>query len=145
MEKKEFITREEIKSEIKKFKQFAFKEDMMKISIAVIIGGTINKVTNSASVSILNPIVNFLMYRPGNFWNGYVIHLNKDIKLEVGNFLSAVCEFFIVSILVYIVYTKIMKNLIKIERNTKTCNFCFSEVHKLASRCPQCTSKLNLN
>jgi large conductance mechanosensitive channel len=145
MEKKEFITKDDIKKEIKKFKQFAFKEDMVKISIAVIVGGAINKVANSASNNILNPIVNFLMYKPGNFWNGYVIHLNKDIKLEVGNFLSSVCEFLIVSLLVYIVYIKLMKNLIQVERNTKTCNFCFSEIHKLASRCPQCTSKLNLN
>jgi len=143
MEKKEFITRDEIKSEIKKFKQFAFKEDMLKIAIAVIIGGSINKMANSASNNILNPIVNFLLYRPGNFWNGYVVHLNKDIKLEVGNFLSNIFEFLIVSLIVYIVYVKIMQNLIKQERNTKTCSFCFSEIHKLAKRCPQCTSKIS--
>lgn len=143
MEKKEFITKEDIKTEIKKFKQFAFKEDMMKISIAVIIGGSINKVANSVAVNILNPIVNFLMYKPGNFWNGYVIHLNKDIKLEVGNFLSSLCEFLIVSLLVYIVYIKLMRNLIKVEVNTKTCPFCFCEINKLAKRCSQCTSKLN--
>lgn len=144
---KEFLNKDqikqEIKQEIKEFKRFALKEDTMKIAIAVIVGGSIHKLANSISNDILSPIVNFLVYKPSGFWNELAININKDIKIEIGNLISSFLEFTIISIIVYIVYMKLIKSLIKNENiNNKLCKQCFSSINSLAKRCPYCTSRL---
>jgi large conductance mechanosensitive channel len=147
---KEFLNKDqikqEIKQEIKEFKKFALKEDTIKIAIAVIIGGSINKMANSISNDILSPIINLLVYSPNNFWSKMALNLNKDTKIEVGNLISSFLEFVIVSVFVYVVYIKLIKNLVKnenvINNKNKNCPQCFSSINILAKRCPFCTTRL---
>jgi large conductance mechanosensitive channel len=144
---KEFLNKDqikqEIKQEIKEFKKFALKEDTMKIAIAVIVGGSIQRFANSISNDILSPIINLLVYKPSGFWNKLAVSINKDTKIEIGNLISSFLEFTIISLIVYVVYMKLIKNLIKNENiNNKTCNQCFSSINYMAKRCPYCTSRL---
>lgn len=146
--KKEFIKKEDIKNEIKNFKKFALKEDLIKISTAIIIGGSVNKMSNSISNNIVNPVVNFLMDKPGSLLQGYDIPLDKNFKLSMGNLFGSFFEFFLVCLLVYIIYIKLINNLLieKEPEDTKLCPFCFKQINKLSRRCAFCTSSIkNLN
>ena len=56
------------KEDIEQYKNFAFKEDMLKMSIAFILGSSFNKVVTGISDSILMPLINFIIIQTGDYW-----------------------------------------------------------------------------
>lgn len=136
--KKEFIAIEEIKE----YKRFAFRGDIIKMSIAFILGASINNVVGSVSNHLVKPIINFILIKPNSLWSNFDIHLDKGIKVELGDFFSNFFEFLVTSIILYIIYVKLLGKVINIKESTKCCEFCMSEISKYAKKCPKCTSVL---
>ncbi len=70
--------------------------------------------------------------------------------IAFGNFISAVINFLIMAIIIFIMVKAINKlmNMRKKEEEeeeeatTKVCPFCCSEIDIKATRCPHCTSEL---
>ena len=64
-----------------------------------------------------------------------------------GNFINAIIQFLIVAFVVFMI-VRSLNSLKKEEEEaaptTKECNFCLSEVPLEATRCPYCTSELEL-
>jgi len=136
--KREFIAIEEINQ----YKKFAFRGDIIKMSIAFLLGASINNVVNSISNNLVKPIINFILIKPNSMMSSFAIQLDKNIKIELGNFFSSFFELLVTSIILYIVYVKLLGKVINIKENKKCCEFCMSEISKYAKKCPNCTSNL---
>ncbi|MGB7605987.1 MAG: large conductance mechanosensitive channel protein MscL, partial [Lutisporaceae bacterium] len=127
----------------------------------VIIGGAFGKIVSSLVSDIIMPLLGLLLGNNNNFKNLFItlgkgsfttIEAAKDAgvaTLNYGLFLNNILDFLIIAFSIFIVVKQINRFTKKKEApapapaTTKICNFCFSEVHKDASRCPHCTSELN--
>ena len=135
------------KKEIKKYKEFAFKEDMLKMSIAFILGTAFNKVVTGISNLIIMPFVNFIIHQTGESWRKLNIEVVKGLKIEVGEFLGVLVDFILISIILYLIYGKIISGLVSNKNNTiefKKCPLCYSQINSIAKKCPHCTGDLNV-
>jgi large conductance mechanosensitive channel len=133
-------------NELKKYKEFAFKEDMMKMSIAFILGASFNKIITGISDLILMPIINFITLKTGDL-RGWTFVMFEGLTFEIGKFLGVLVDFFLISILLYFLYFKILKNINNSDHcsiKVKECPLCKSEINYLAIKCPECTGDLNV-
>jgi len=129
--------------EIKKYKAFAFKEDMLKMSVAFMIGASFNKVVSGISDFLIMPFVNFIIIQTGESWRKWSVEPIVGLKIEIGQFLGVMIDFLLISFILYIIYGKIIKTIVKTEIiQMKTCDFCMSEINLMAIKCPKCTGDL---
>ena len=142
--KKNFLN----KKDIEQYKNFAFKQDMLKMSVAFILGGAFNKVVTGISDFVIMPILNFIISQTGYYWRKWNWEPTLGLRFEIGQFLGVMVDFFLISFILYLIYSKI---LIKIQGDlntpiikTKICNFCKSEINEFATKCPKCTGDLNV-
>lgn len=142
MKEKSFIG----EKEIKKYKEFAFKEDMFKMSIAFIMGASFNKVVSGISDLLLMPLINFIIIQTGDGWRKWRIEPVNGLKIEIGQFLGVLVDFLLISIILYIIYAKIIKKITNSNNyvNLKNCPLCFSEINYLAKKCPKCTGDISV-
>lgn len=132
--------------EIKKYKEFAFKEDMLKMSTAFILGASFNKVVTGISDFLVMPLINFIIIQTGDSWRKWSVEPLIGLRIEVGQFLGVLVDFFLISLILYIVYFKIILNIYNKTNNqaqTKKCNLCLSEININAIKCPRCTGDPN--
>jgi large conductance mechanosensitive channel len=142
MKEKSFIS----EKEIKKYKEFAFKDDMFKMSIAFIMGAAFNKVVTGISDLLIMPLINFIIIQTGDGWRKYKIEPIIGLKFEIGQFLGILVDFILISIVLYIIYSKII-NRITNSNNLiamKKCPFCVSDINFYAKKCPRCTGDLDV-
>lgn len=139
----------------KEFKDFALKGNVIDLAVGVIIGGAFGKIVSSLVSDIIMPLVGLLL--GNNDYSNLFITLKGEkfntladakaagaVTLNYGLFLNNVLDFLIIAFSIFIVIKQINRFIKKKEKpvvvTTKTCGFCFSEIHKDASRCPHCTS-----
>lgn len=141
--KKNFLN----KNDIEQYKNFAFKQDMLKMSIAFILGGSFNKVVTGISDFMLMPLINFIILQTGDSWRKWNWEPTTGLRFELGQLLGVLVDFFLISFILYMIYSKI---LLKIKGDvvnqpiTKTCNLCKNEINKSATKCPKCTGDLDV-
>jgi len=141
----------------KEFKDFAMKGNVLDLAVGVIIGGAFGKIVSSLVSDIIMPIIGLLL---GNvdFTNLFISLDGKTYKtleaaktagaatLNYGVFLNNILDFLIIAFSIFIVVKQINRFVKKRETTvivtTKACGYCFSQVHKDATRCPHCTSVL---
>ena len=134
------------------FKTFAFKGNIIDMSVGVIIGTAFTKIVNSLVSEIITPALSiftnkidfnrFFLALDGNHYDS--IEAAKDY----GSFLTNVIDFLLVAIVVFIflkVFVNKIRNSHKAETSpapatTKTCPYCKSTINIEATRCPNCTS-----
>lgn len=141
----------------KEFKDFAMKGNVLDLAVGVIIGGAFGKIVSSLVSDIIMPLVGVLL---GNvdFTNLFITLGEGEYKtleaakaagaatLNYGVFLNNVFDFLIIAFSIFIVIKQINRFVKKKEKTvvvtTKECGYCYSKIHKDASRCPHCTSVL---
>ncbi len=150
-----------IKKFIKEFKEFAIKGNMIDMAVGIIIGAAFSGVVNSLVKDIIMPPFNLIMSKI-NFSN--LFFTIKDganvagpypsvdaanqagaIILNVGAFLNTLVSFLIVAVAVFMLIkmiNKLKKAPAPAPVNTKKCPYCLSDIHKDATRCPNCTSEI---
>ena len=153
--------KEKQKQKFKEFKEFAFKGNIIDLSIGVIIGTAFSKIVTSFSNDIIVPFISLLTNNM-NFENLFIaldgntyatIELAKEANAPIlyyGNFLTTVTDFLITAICIFIAINLIQKlsfkKQTKIEEKqaitTKECHYCKTSIHIDATRCPHCTSEL---
>ena len=135
--------------EYQQFKKFAFKGDMMKLSIAFILGAAFNKVVRGITEFLIMPILNYVLSWAGDDWRTFQIEPVDGMALELGQFAGAFIDFLLIAIVLYIVYAKFLNPIFQEEekkvmeikcKETKPCLHCRSIIHWQADRCPDCTS-----
>ncbi len=144
---------------LKEFKEFALKGNVLDLAIGVIIGGAFGKIITSLVNDIIMPLVGLLvgkvdfsnLFIPlgrGSFITIEEAKLAGVATFNYGLFINNVIDFLIIAFSIFLVIkqlnrlTRKRKEEKAIEETplTKKCGFCYSEIHKEATRCPHCTS-----
>ena len=145
------------------FKKFIMRGNVIDLAVGVIIGGAFQAIVNSLVNDVIMPVISLLT--KGVDFTNLFIQLNGDVKyatlaeaqeagaavLAYGNFLSAVINFLIMALVIFLLVKGINKvhSIGKKEEpaeepapTTKECPFCKSEIAIEATRCPHCTSEI---
>ena len=77
----------------------------------------------------------------------YQWNITKDVVLYYGNFITAIINFLIMALIVFIIVRTLNNAGTKFKKDTpakttKKCPYCKSEIAIDATRCPHCTSEL---
>jgi large conductance mechanosensitive channel len=138
-------------AEFKKYKDFAFKNDVLKLSVGVILGSSFNKVVQGISDCLIMPVVSFMISKTSGGWRDIEFVPINGLKFEVGKLSGVFVDFFVVSLVLYILYIKVVEKLskkdsIKPPEQTKIpqkqCPHCLNQVHAEATKCYMCTGSL---
>lgn len=133
------------------FKKFITRGNVLDMAVGVIIGGAFTAIVNSLVTDIISPFLGLLV--------------NEDLKavsatiggvtVTYGNFVSAIINFLLTALVLFIIIKVIntaSEKAAKLAKKnqeeeapaaptTKVCPYCKSEINIEASRCPHCTSE----
>ena len=146
------------------FKAFAFKGNMMDLAIGMIIGAAFTALVNSVVSNLFMPLISLFtggidfsnLYLPLSAGSKDAFMAGADIAtaraagsvLPYGTFITDLIQFLILAFVVFLMVralAKMMKNA-KEEAaeapTTKECQFCKTEIHIDAVKCPNCTADL---
>jgi large conductance mechanosensitive channel len=140
MDQKNFIGEKEIKN----YKEFAFKDDMFKLAIGFILGNSFNSVVGGISDYLVMPVIKFIISETGEEWRKWKFIPFKGLEFELGRLAGVVVDFLLVSIVLYIIYVKIIGGIINRNKPefVKDCSFCYSKIDYRSKKCKFCTSKV---
>jgi len=144
--------------EIKDYTNFAFKGRMMEMAVAFIVGAAFQKTVEAISNNLLMPFINYFVAKTGTDWRGLTWAPVNGMTLELGKCMGTFLDFFLISLILYVLYVKLIKGVFEGELTptpppvvpptpppTKNCGYCMSKIDPNATRCPNCTSyMLNL-
>jgi large conductance mechanosensitive channel len=152
-----------MKKILAEYKEFALKGNVLDMAIGIVIGGAFATIASSLVANIIAPVLGYLssgvdtadlffVLKEGASGAPYLTldQANKDgaVTLSYGLFINSVFSFLIVSWIAFLLVTAINRINRKEQRaffkKTKDCPMCYSEIHKEATVCPQCTSKLEI-
>jgi large conductance mechanosensitive channel len=97
---------EKSKGFLTNFISFLEKKGIIGLAVAVIIGGAAGKLVSAMVTDILMPIITFFI--PGGDWKTYKLVVGP-IVLLLGDFTGVIVEFFIISLVVYILMKQVEK------------------------------------
>jgi large conductance mechanosensitive channel len=144
----------------KEFKAFALKGNVIDLAVGVVIGGAFGKIVSSLVSDIIMPLIGlllgnvdfsnlFLTLGDGKFNTIAEAKAGGVATLNYGLFLNNVMDFIIIAFSIFFVIKQLNRltslkkkkdEPVPVVATTKLCSYCFSEIHKDASRCPHCTS-----
>lgn len=139
----------DMKKFMEEFKKFIARGNVMDMAVGIIIGGAFTSIVTSLVDDIINPLLG--LFGGMNFdqlaWN-----ITGDVVLYYGRFISAILNFLIMALVIFILVKTINKAGEKMSKKedkpaaptTKKCPYCKSEIAIDATRCPHCTSQLEL-
>ena len=134
---------------IAEFKEFIMRGNVIDLAVGVIIGGAFQAIVSSLVDDIIMPIISLLT--KGMDFTKLAIQINEETTLNYGNFITAIINFLIMALVIFLLVKGINKvhTIGKKEEpaeeeapTTKECPFCKSEISIEATRCPHCTSEL---
>lgn len=134
---------------IKEFKEFAFKGNVLDMSVGIIIGGAFTAVVTGVTSGILEPIVQLIM----DHSEEGLIAWKAALPGSVSALASSIVSFFITALVLFLIIKGIKTaeakaaSLKKADEpapapTTKVCPYCLSEIPVAATRCAHCTSDL---
>lgn len=131
------------KKEIQEYKNFAFRDDMFKFTVGVILGNSFNKVVYGISDFLIMPIFIFLVSHTGDEWRKWEFAPFLGLKFELGRMIGTFIDFLMTSFFLYLFYVKFVGKIVKTEGpKRKECIFCHENIKQEATRCPFCTGDL---
>lgn len=162
------MEKKRVKRKVSKLKEefgnFAFKEATLGAAVGIMLGAAFRDVINSLVNDVLTPPIAYITSGI-DFTNLYwVLGENSFESLEAakdagaviihyGNFINEFIVFIITAFILFLITyqgAKIISKINKkekeeekkVEKKTKVCGYCKSEIHLKATRCPECTSEL---
>jgi large conductance mechanosensitive channel len=127
------------------FKQFALKGNVIDLAVGVVIGAAFGGIVNAMVSGLIMPLVSLVL--PKGSWQTASFVLKhgdtpaQDVVLQYGVLLAAIVNFLIISFVLFIVVSKIVKAFEKpAAKTTRECPECLGEVPLAAKRCRHCTS-----
>lgn len=147
---------EEKKGMVQEFKEFIMRGNVMDMAVGVIIGGAFQAIIKSLVDDVIMPIIgaitggidftNMYVSLDGNTYDSYAAAKEAGAAvLGYGAFITAVINFLLMAIVIFLVVKGINKMHKPKEEEpaaTKMCPYCKSEIDKEATKCPHCTSAL---
>ena len=135
-----------MKKFMEEFKTFISRGNVMDMAVGVIIGGAFKAVVDSLVADIVNPLIGCI---GGLDFTAYSLNLKGEAVLNYGNFITAIINFLIMALVIFMIISTINKVSAKMSKKkeeapaaptTKVCPFCKSEIAIDATKCPHCTS-----
>ena len=136
-----------MKKFLEEFKAFALKGNVMDLAVGVIIGGAFQAIVTSLVGDIITPIIG--IFASTDFSN--MIATINGSEVKYGAFITAIINFIIMAFIIFCIVkglNKLAERKKKEEANEpteKTCPFCQSTISIKATRCPHCTSALEVD
>ena len=136
-----------MKKFLEEFKAFALKGNVMDLAVGVIIGGAFQAIVTSLVGDIITPIIG--IFASTDFSN--LIATINGSEVKYGAFITAIINFIIMAFIIFCIVkglNKLTERKKKEEANEpteKTCPFCQSTISIKATRCPHCTSALEVD
>ncbi|MCD8012790.1 MAG: large conductance mechanosensitive channel protein MscL [Lachnospiraceae bacterium] len=139
---------------VDEFKAFIMRGNVIDMAVGVIIGAAFSNIVSSLVNDIVMPIVTLITGRinftdlmiplDGNSYSTLAAAQEAGASvIAYGNFIQMVVEFLLTALVIFAVIkaiNKLHKPAPEPEKTTKICPFCKSEIHKDATKCPNCTS-----
>lgn len=130
------------------FKAFAFKGNVVDLAVGMMIGSAFTAIVTALVNSILMPLISLITGKVSFEEMKWVI---GQTEIPYGVFLQAIFNFLAVAVCIFFL-VKLINRLTALGKKkaaeeapkepARLCPFCFSEIHKEATRCPHCTSEL---
>ena len=151
-----------MKKFIEEFKAFALKGNVMDMAVGVIIGAAFGKIVTSLVNDIFMPILSLVT--GGMNVSGLFVQLGKSdvayasvdaakeagvATLNYGMFIQTVIDFVLMALCIFL-FVKLISNLRKKPEapapapEPRLCPYCKQAVADDATRCPHCTSQLDV-
>lgn len=142
------------KEELEKFKKFAFQQRIYDLIIGFTLGSACKSLAAGISEYMIMPIVSFLSNLSKEEWDKFSYSPVDGLDFQIGKVINLSVEFFIISLILYLIFYKFIKNKdpkkeeneSKEEKNEEPvslCSDCKSIVNNYAKRCHYCTSWLD--
>jgi large conductance mechanosensitive channel len=145
----------------KDFKEFIMKGNAVSMAVGIVIGMAFGAIINSLVSDIIMPPIGLLL---GNvdFANLFAVlkegatsapYLSLEaareagaVTLNYGVFINTIISFIIIAIVLFFIIRAVNRMEKKEEEkpSTKECPFCFTSIDIKATRCPNCTSELEV-
>jgi large conductance mechanosensitive channel len=139
----------------KEFKEFALRGSVLDMAVGIIIGAAFGKIITSLVNDVIMPPIGLIL---GNVnFNDLFVSLNRTHyptlaaakaasapTINYGMFLNNVLDFTIVAFVMFMMirwFNRLMPPPM-VEKTTRECPFCASEIPLKARRCPHCTSEV---
>ena len=142
----------------KDFKKFIMRGNILDLAVGVIIGGAFGKIISSFVADILMPPIGLLLGKV-DFANMFISLTGEQFAtlaaaqeagvptMNIGIFVNTIVDFLIVAVVIFLIVKQLTpkeKPKPAPEPTTKECPFCFTSIPIKATRCPHCTSQLEL-
>ena len=144
------MAKEKGKGLISEFKEFIMRGNVLDLAVGVIIGAAFQAIVNSLVNDIIMPVISLVT--GGKDFSEWQVSIGESATLNYGNFISAVINFLIMAIVIFIIVKSINKVSAKFskkeeeapaEPTTKVCPYCKSEIPVDAVKCAHCASDLS--
>ncbi|HLI79365.1 MAG TPA: large conductance mechanosensitive channel protein MscL [Candidatus Binataceae bacterium] len=147
-------------TQLKKFREFAIKGNVVDMAIGIVIGASFGKIATSLVNDLIMPPIGLLLGRVD--FNSLFIPLDGKTYASLdaakkagaatfnyGSFINTVLDFVIVAFAMFLIVQWYQTMADRLEKpapaaapTTKDCPFCMSPIPVGATRCPHCTSQL---
>jgi large conductance mechanosensitive channel protein len=101
----------DIDKEIQEYKHFAFSQNMIQVAIGLILVAAFQKTVTAVSDCLIMPIVNYFINATNGNWRDLKFEPLVGMNLEIGHLIGAILDFTILTLLLYLIYTKIVKRI----------------------------------
>jgi large conductance mechanosensitive channel len=147
---------------IKEFRDFIARGNVIDLAVGVVIGAAFTRIVTSLVEGLLMPVVGLFTGRIDFANQFYVLDKSKGVPVSLaeartasipviayGQFINDVISFLIVAFVIFLI-VKRANRLWSAEPaesekpTTKNCPFCVSAIPVKATRCPNCTSELQM-
>ena len=132
---------------LREFRNFILRGNAIDLAVAVVIGAAFGAVVTSLVEDIVTPIISIIFGKPG--FEDLTITIN-DAVIRYGSFLNAVLSLLTIGAAVFFFVVKPVNALMArhatepdVERETRECPACLSNIPVGARRCAFCTEELS--
>ena len=110
-EEKNFIKAEKIKAEFDEYRKFAYKKNFFVMALALVLATQTQKFASAITESLLMPVINYLLSKTNGNWRNLVFTPLEGMDIEIGNFVNSFLEFTIITVILYLVFQKVIRRI----------------------------------